>query len=471
MNNNPIPLIMSRIFNVPLMVHEPKLDVILWALKDRLNINVPEAPFIEAPERYKLSADAKNATRQKSTTGKTVAIIPIFDTLVHRHSMMQSESGMTSYLYIRNTFRQAMANKDISSIILHVDSSGGEVSGNFDLADEIYNARGTKPIIAFVDEYALSGGYSVASAANMIIIPRTGVAGSVGVLMRHANLKKYNEQRGIEYTTLYAGARKIDFTPDEPLTEEAYNVGMDIVNRHYEVFVETVARNRNLTKQHVKGTEAGIYWGKQAIDAGLADRIGTLDDAITEALSVSRTGARSISTKGILPGKENTMERFETLAALVAEYPDFAAQLREEGKHSVNVDETVSTAVAAETDRILGLAGVHFGTEAGDKFGEIVRSGISLEHYRAVIPEGSTPAQSAEEKKMDELLAAITTRTGQQNPGMGGGEEKPADFTGMVEDYRMQHQCSKTDAMRAIAAKHPDVHKKYLESLKPQGNA
>lgn len=425
MKNNPIPLIMGRIFNTPLMIHEPKLDVILWALRDRLNI-VMEEPS-DAPERYKLSAAAKNATRKSGSTDKTVAIIPVFDTLVHKHAMMQSESGMTSYLYVRNTFRKAMASNDISAVVMLYDSSGGEVNGNFDLADEIYSARGTKPIIAFVDEIAFSGAYSLASSADTVIMPRTGGVGSIGVLMRHANLKKFNEAKGIEYTTLYAGARKIDFSSDGPLTEEAYEEGMSLVNSYYDLFVNTVARNRNLTTQHIKGTEAALYWGRQAIAAGLADEIGTLDDAIERALeaSMKSRGARN-TMKGILPDRKenNKMERFTTLAALEAEYPEYAAELRKEGKDSVKIDEAAKVLVLSETERILGLAEVHFGAEVAGKFKAIIASGISAEQYRAIIPAGTTPAQvdadRAESKVMGELLEAITKKTGQQSPGMGG---------------------------------------------------
>jgi signal peptide peptidase SppA len=452
------------------MIHEPKLDVILVALRERLHIDIPQARSDEAPDHYKLSVEAKNATRQKGKKNKAVAVIPIFDTLVHRHAMMQSESGMTSYLYIRNAFRTAMANKDIAATVLHFDTSGGEGSGLFDLTDEIYNARGIKPIIAFIDERAFSAGYSLASAADMVIVPRTGGTGSIGVIMRHANLEKFNENRGIEYTTLYAGARKNDFSSDGPLTEEAYAVAKKLLNYNYDLFVKTVARNRGLTEEHIRGTEAALYWGQEAIDVGIADKIGTFDDAIDEALSASGKGARNISTKGILPGKENTMERFETLAALEAEYPEFAEQLREEGKKTVNIEEAVNTAVIAETDRIIGLAGIHFGDEAGEKFQAVVASGISVEQYRTVIPEGSTPAQSGESKLMEKMLEAITTETGQKTVGTGG-EEQPIDFMGLVEEYREQHKCKKADAMKAIAKQYPDAHAAYLETLQPQGNA
>lgn len=475
MKNDPIPLILGRIFNVPLMIHEPKLDVIFWALRDRLNI-IMQSPT-EAPEGYALSAAEKNATRGGYASVKNLAIIPVYDTLVHRHTSMQAESGMTSYKYIRDAFRVAEADSDISSILMIYDTPGGEANGNFDLVDEIYNARGIKPIVAFVNEIAFSGGYSLASAADTIIMPRTGGVGSIGVIMRHANLQKFNEAKGIEYTTLYAGSHKNDFSPDAPLTAEARAVAMEMINTDYKLFASTVARNRKLSVEHVRGTEAALYWGENAIKAGLADQIGTLDDAINYALKAASIRTRSVKnkTKGMQPGKEGKMKEFESLGELAAAYPDYADQLREEGKKSVNLKEAADTAVSAESQRILGLAGIHFGAEAAEKFKAIVSSGITVEQYRAVIPEGSEPAKAeaekAETEMMNKLLEAITTQTGQQMPGMGGDSTGPQDFMAIVEEYRAKHNCSKTEAMLKTAAAHPEVHEQYLNSLTPKGNA
>jgi len=461
MKNNPIPLIMSRIFNVPLMIYEPKLNVILVALRDRLGVDIPKTLADDAPEKYKLPAEARSGDRQPGSRPDTVAIVPVHDTLVHRHTLMYSHSGMTSYLFVQNAFRKAMASNDISAVVLHIDSPGGEVHGAGELAQEIYEARGTKPIYAAVAGDAFSAAYYIASAAERIFLTESSGAGSIGVIAKHMDQSQYEEREGFKVTTLYAGARKNDFSPHGPLTEEAYQVGIDMITHHYDLFVQAVARNRGLKEASVRGTEAALYWGKTAITAGLADEIGTLDDAIQAALSASaRPGARNISTRGILPGKEKHMERFETLAALVAEYPDFAAQLREEGKSSVDVD----AAVTQERDRVLGLAGVHFGADAGEKFTGIVNSGITVDQYEAVVPENSAPAQTAEAKKMDQMLAAIK-ETGQQNPGTGTLDEGGKDFMTLVEEYQAVNGGTKTDAMKAVLRKNPAAHAAYVAKM------
>ena len=77
----------------------------------------------------------------------------------------------TSYLDIRDSFRAAMADERVNSVLFLIDSPGGEVAGLFDLVDEIYHARGTKPIIAVADEAAFSAAYAIASAADEVYLP------------------------------------------------------------------------------------------------------------------------------------------------------------------------------------------------------------------------------------------------------------------------------------------------------------
>lgn len=457
---------MGRIFNTPLMIHEPKLDVILWALHERLNIVVEEP---EAPAKYWQGVDAKSEIRtSNSGSVPAVAVIPVHDTLVNRHTMMQSYSGMTSYLYIRNEFRRAMSRDEVSAVVLHIDSPGGEVSGARELAQEIYSARGNKPIYAAVDEYAFSAAYYIAAATDRIFVPKSGGVGSIGVIARHLDQSQWNEKEGYRVTTVYAGARKNDLSPYDPISEEALTTLQDLVNDTYDMFSADVAAYRGVTQKYIKGTEAALYWGDKAVAAGLADEIGNLDNAITAAIDASAKPRIARNIKGILPDrKENKMERFQSLAELVAEYPQFAAELREEGKNSADI------AVTAEVERILGLANVHFGAEAGKAFDEIVRSGITVEQYQTVIPKGTTAAQLdatwKEEQAMGQLLRAITAQTGKQNPGMGGEDGRPTDFLSLVAAYRDEHGCSRSRAISAIARSHPGEHAEYLRAAQNGG--
>jgi len=116
-------------------------------------------------------------------------------------------------------------------------------------------------------------------------------AGSIGVIAMHTDISKMNEAAGIKYTPIFNGARKNDFTPHEPLTQEAYNVVKSEVDDIADIFISTVANNRGLSPDTIKNMQAGIFQGQKAINAGLADEIKSLSNILTP------TGGTNMSKK------------------------------------------------------------------------------------------------------------------------------------------------------------------------------
>jgi signal peptide peptidase SppA len=207
------------------------------------------------------------------------AIIPIMGTLVNRSFGLNSLSGLTTYASIREQFNAALADKSVKQILLDINSPGGEVSGLFDLVDELYK-NDAKPLIAYVNEGAFSAAYAIASAADKIYLSRTAGVGSIGVIAVHADESERDKKAGITYTAIYAGSRKNDFNPHEPLTKEAKEALQTRVDSTYDLFVKTVARNRSLSIKDITGTEASTFFGEDAITSGLADKVITQTELI-----------------------------------------------------------------------------------------------------------------------------------------------------------------------------------------------
>ena len=93
---------------------------------------------------------------------------------------------------------------------------------------------------------AYSAAYAIASAAERVYLPRTGGMGSIGVIAIHVDQSAYDEKKGLKYTAIYAGARKNDFSSHKPLTDKAMEVVQAEVDEVYDLFAETVARNRGI---------------------------------------------------------------------------------------------------------------------------------------------------------------------------------------------------------------------------------
>ena len=268
-----LPHIAARVFGTPLVIRRAKLDVILGVLAPHLGMTEAAAPRVEVED------DAKKR-RPYAVTSSGIAIIDVMGTLVQRASGLDAFSGLTSYVQLSDEFDQAVNDAMVRGIVLHIDSNGGEAAGCFDLVDEIYAARGKKPIYAAVDEVAFSGAYAIASAADRIYLPRTGGAGSIGVVTCHLDISEQDKMLGEKYTYITAGAKKAQFNAHEPLSDDARVDVQRQVDQLYDVFVDTVARNRGMDTGAVKATEADLYFGQEAVSTGLADGIATFKDVL-----------------------------------------------------------------------------------------------------------------------------------------------------------------------------------------------
>lgn len=291
-----MPHLASRIFGTPLLIHPRKLDVILSVLGPRFGLAMSD----DSQQLIKqLAAQAPPAASTSLTSN--IAVISVSGTLVRRAAAVDAASGLTSYAAISAQLAQAVRDPAVNAILLDIDSPGGEAGGAFDLADQIVAARQIKPIWAVANDDAFSAAYAIASAATRVYVTRTGGVGSVGVIALHVDQSQRDAMSGLRYTAVYAGDRKNDMSPHAPLSTDAAQALQAEVDRLYGLFVSTVAVNRNLSAQNVQDTEAGLYFAQDAIDAGLADVVGTLDDALialSEELQTKTTSIARIQGSG-----------------------------------------------------------------------------------------------------------------------------------------------------------------------------
>jgi len=267
--------LLSLVYNRPLMLSPEKLAVICGVLQARYRLDmVPCAVTLDADmATHALSAipQAKTAAGYSVMSNGT-AVIPVAGSLAHRRGgMVAPESGMMSYDGIRGMFRAAMADPAVSQIILDVNSHGGEVHGVFDLAAEIFAGRHQKQSMAVINETGASAAYLLASACNIVVMPENGMAGSVGIVMRHVDMSKLNEKEGVAVSYIYAGAKKVQGHPDAALSDGDRADLQSRVDEVYAQFVTTVAKYRGMRPEAVRATEAAVFRGQAAEAVGLTD--------------------------------------------------------------------------------------------------------------------------------------------------------------------------------------------------------
>lgn len=290
-----------------------------------------------------------------------VAIVPVYGVIAKKMNLFQAISGGASTELLARDFNEAMADESVKAIILDIDSPGGSVDGTEDIAKVIYESRGTKPIVAYANGLMASAAYWLGSAADKIYMAnKTTAVGSIGVVATHVDQSGVNEREGIKVTEITAGKYKRIPSENGPLTKEGRAVMQDRVDYIYSVFVEDVAKFKNVSVQTVIDDMADgrVFLGEQAIEAGLVDGISTLEGLI-EMLSsdnkILTNGFKAGALKETITIEDNSMNINK--AYILENHPEIADAFINEGKASVDVDSIKAEATNAERERIKDVLG------------------------------------------------------------------------------------------------------------------
>jgi ClpP class serine protease len=147
----------------------------------------------------------------------------------------------------------------------------------------------TKPIYSAVSFCACSAAYLLAAQTDQIFVTESSLTGSIGVIAQHMEMSGSDAEAGLKYTTIFAGARKNDGNPHEPLSKGAQDAIQADVDSVMDMFIASVAAGRALPEADMRATEAAIYRGVQAVEAGLADVMGTPGDALLALAGIIST--------------------------------------------------------------------------------------------------------------------------------------------------------------------------------------
>lgn len=263
------PALLAGLYNRPLLLDE-RSDIVTAALADPafalLGARDEVAAFVSAIEGR--SSESKGYDLVSG-----VALIRVNGVLVQELGCLRPFWGITGYDGIRENFLTALDDPEAKAIAFLICSPGGDVAGLFDLADEIYAARGVKPIWAILDEYAYSAGYGIACATDRIIVPRTGGTGSIGVIAMHVELSRMLDKEGVGVTVLRRGAHKAEVNSVEKLSDGAYERWMADINEVGEIFEEAVARNRGISASDIVAMQGETFMGAEGVRLGLADAV------------------------------------------------------------------------------------------------------------------------------------------------------------------------------------------------------
>lgn len=191
---------------------------------------------------------------------------------------------------MRRSLKEAREDENVKSIVLRIDSPGGDALTSELIWREIELTKKVKPVVVSMGNYAASGGYYIACNAHKIYAEATTITGSIGVFGMLPNFTTAANKIGVSTETVKTHTNAAGFSPFTTLDSSTRAFAQEGVERIYFTFVNRVASGRKLTTQQVDAIGQGRVWtGQDAKKIGLVDAIGGLDDAIKEAAKLGKT--------------------------------------------------------------------------------------------------------------------------------------------------------------------------------------
>ena len=243
---------------------------------------------------------------------------------VGSHNIFQARAGKVGVVELKGMITspekalqeltQFRDDRSIKAIVLRIDSPGGAVGASQEIFEEVKRTSQAKPVVASMGSVAASGGYYAALGANEIMASKGTLTGSIGVIIKFANLSQIFEKIGYKSEVLKSGELKDIGASDRQMTAREKKLIQDIIDNVHEQFISAVSESRELATEEVRKLADGrIYSGEQALEAGLIDKFGNFNDAIM--LAASLAGLKKEMPPLVYPAKED----FSLLRLLVGD--------------------------------------------------------------------------------------------------------------------------------------------------------
>lgn len=247
----------------------------------------------------------------------TTAVIPIDGPIFRRANLFMDVSGGTSTEYLTHDVRAALESARVQSIMLLVDSPGGEAKGIHELAQLLYAGRDQKPIHCYTDGDCCSGAYWLAAACSRITLDDSALIGSIGVVLTVDDPQHpINDDGTIEIVSSMADLKRPD-----PHSDAGRAALQTIVDDLGWLFVERVAAYRGLTRETITAVRGGVLVGQRAIDAQFADALGSFATALDACQQAARDASGGLLAERRAPmraAQEETPMALEDTQLLAA---------------------------------------------------------------------------------------------------------------------------------------------------------
>ncbi|MGB5236350.1 MAG: signal peptide peptidase SppA [Flavobacteriaceae bacterium] len=228
-------------------------------------------------------ADAKKSKKLRKGKDKVAVIFAQGDIMY-----AEGDQNIIGQGIMVKAIRKARDNENVKAIVLRIDSPGGNALAADIIWRELMLAKAEKPLVVSIGNVAASGGYYLAVAGDKIFTEPSSITGSIGVFGTIPNIKGLADKVGINAEQVGTNKNAVDYSLFEPMTDEFRGYLVEGIETTYQVFLSRVAEGRNMTVEEVDQLAQGRVWsGIDAVERGLVDELGGLEDALEEAAKMA----------------------------------------------------------------------------------------------------------------------------------------------------------------------------------------
>ncbi len=226
--------------------------------------------------------------------GKYVALMSIEGMIVDGHSqrppieppipiplVFDDRAGDMSVV---QAARQIISDKRAAAVVVYVDSGGGSSTASESMRLALEKIAAQKPLVVVMGPMAASGGYWVATPGKVILAQPNTITGSIGVISGKFADAGLIEKLLVKQESISRGKNARLYAPEEPFSDEERALVWENIQRIYDLFLERVAASRGMEREAVEAISGGRVWtGRQALENGLVDELGGLEQAFAKA--------------------------------------------------------------------------------------------------------------------------------------------------------------------------------------------
>jgi len=261
--------------------------------------------LLAAREKANVDARASKEEAKPYPVTKGVAEIFIEGPLFQRGLAFWGFIWWDGYDLIVERMLAALNDPDVDSIVVRIDSPGGDVAGCFEASRAIRSAiaKSGKDVFVYVDELCASAAYALACcfATKGILIPPEGQSGSIGVVCRHVDMSKALEKAGLKVTEVTnPDGKTAGFSPYKPLDDEGEARLREMVDTYAATFIQHVASARNIKEKEIRGFNARLFIGGKAVDMGLCDGVASYAEVLARAMGSARNAQEARMSKSLI---------------------------------------------------------------------------------------------------------------------------------------------------------------------------